>query len=212
MRIQCLFSIVLIALFGEVTPAKAQSLCSYQTYTWNSVQREAVKHQRISKPYEGLQPEETDSYTGCSVCEQDQRTINVSPLKPFKVCRLLAVELEKRLIELIEQGKPIKHIEGYRVGRTRGDVDGDGLRTRFSNHSFGIAIDINPQSNGLYDNCVEFNADCRLIRGGHWSPDLATSIQADSEILHAMESMGLKWGGEILGKQKDFMHFSPTGY
>jgi hypothetical protein len=102
------------------------------------VRREAVKHQRISKPYEGLQPEEIDSYTGCSVCEQDQRTINVSPLKPFKVCR--------------------------------------------------------------------------LIRGGHWSPDTAASIQADSEILHAMESMDLKWGGEILGKQKDFMHFSPTGY
>jgi hypothetical protein len=59
---------------------------------------------------------------------------------------------------------------------------------------------------------VEFNADCRLIRGGHWSPEFATSIQADGRIVYAMESMGLKWGGEILGKQKDFMHFSPTGY
>jgi hypothetical protein len=72
------------------------------------VRREAVKHQRISKPYEGLQPEEIDSYTGCSVCEQDQRTIDVSPLKPFKVCRLLAVELEKRLMKLIDQGESIK--------------------------------------------------------------------------------------------------------
>jgi hypothetical protein len=125
---------------------------------------------------------------------------------------LLAAELEHILIELIDQGEPVEHIDGYRVGRTRGDVDNTGQRTRFSNHSFGIAIDINPQSNGLYDNCVEFNADCRLIRGGHWSPEFATSIQADGRIVYAMESMGLKWGGEILGKQKDFMHFSPTGY
>ena len=212
MSTRCPFSNVLIALFGEVTPSKAESLCTYQTDTWDSVRREAVKHQRIGKPYEELQLEEIDSYTGCSVCEQDQRIIDLSPLKSFKVCRLLAAELEHRLIELIDQGEPIKHIEGYRVGRTRGDVDGDDLRTRFSNHSFGIAIDINPQSNGLYDNCVEFNTDCRLIRGGHWSPEIATSIQADSEILYAMESMGLKWGGEILGKQKGFMHFSPTGH
>ena len=102
MSTRCPFSNVLIALFGEVTPSKAESLCTYQTDTWDSVRRETVKHQRIGKPYEELQLEEIDSYTGCSVCEQDQRTINMSPLTPFKVCRLLAVELEKRLMELIE--------------------------------------------------------------------------------------------------------------
>jgi hypothetical protein len=98
------------------------------------------------------------------------------------------------------------------VGKTRGDVDANGVRTEFSNHSFGIALDINPGSNGLYENCIVFNQDCRLIRGGHRDPARAESLHAGSNIVRAIEDIGLKWGGEIDGKQKDFMHFSPTGY
>jgi len=37
-------------------------------------------------------------------------------------------------------------------------------------------------------------------------------LHADSNIVRAIEDIGLKWGGEIDGKRKDFMHFSPTGY
>ena len=32
------------------------------------------------------------------------------------------------------------------------------------------------------------------------------------EYIQYLKDIGFKWGGEILGKQKDFMHFSPSGY
>jgi hypothetical protein len=87
------------------------------------------------------------------------------------------------------------------------------LRTRFSNHSFGIAIDVNSASNGLYTNCISFGAQCRLHRGGPWRPASDTaSIAADSRLVRRMRAAGFRWGGEIRGRQKDFMHFSPSGY
>ena len=96
---------------------------------------------------------------------------------------------------------------------TPGDVDHEEKRTQFSNHSFGIAVDINPDSNGLYQNCIEFSQQCVLRRGGDWQPGQnSRSIAADSQLVKALKSAGFKWGGEILGRQKDFMHFSPDGY
>ncbi len=111
-----------------------------------------------------------------------------------------------------ESGEAITTVVGYRVGRTRGAVDTSGVRTQFSNHAYGIALDINPERNGLYDNCIEFNQSCRLIRGGEWQPGRQGSITRDSPIVSALENIGMKWGGEIPGQQKDFMHFSPSGY
>jgi hypothetical protein len=96
---------------------------------------------------------------------------------------------------------------------TRGDADADGNRTLFSNHSFGIALDINEGHNGLYDQCLQFDGNCRLLRGGAWQPGVDPfSLSGDGIIVQALQSLGLSWGGEIAGRQKDFMHFSPTGY
>ena len=203
---------LIILLLALADPAIAEELCSYQTYTWNTIEKKAVNHETINKPYAELNDDEVDAFTGCSVCEQDQRSIILPPLKPFKACHILAPRIEIVIENLIRQGEAIDSVIGYRVGKTRGDVDRDGNRTRFSNHSFGVAIDLNPRQNGLYDNCIRFNPSCRLIRGGHWNPDNEGSIKADGVIVGAMEDLGLKWGGQILGKQKDFMHFSPTGY
>ena len=195
-----------------VTSANAQEFCSYKTYSWNTIKKKAVNHETVKKPYAELTDEEVDAFTGCSVCEQDQRIIDVPPLKPFKVCHILAPRVRSIVEVLIRQGEPVHSVSGYRVGKTRGDIDQDGNRTQFSNHSSGVAIDLNPEQNGLYDNCISFNESCRLIRGGHWSPADEASLKEDGTVVEAMENLGLKWGGQILGKQKDFMHFSPTGY
>lgn len=201
-----------VILFSAASPNNAGQLCTYNTYSWNTVAKKSVDHALVSKDYAELTASEVDAYTGCSVCEQDQLTIRIAPLKPFKVCRKIAARLVPVVQRLIDQDEPLLEITGYRVGRTRGETDAAGNRTEFSNHSFGIALDINPEWNGLYDNCVEFGASCRLIRGGPWNPQQNTSLGADSEIVVAIESIGLKWGGEIPGRQKDFMHFSPSGY
>ncbi len=186
--------------------------CTYQTFKWNVMLRKSVAHETVRHPYSELTPEERDPASGCSVCEEDQETVDIPPLADFRVCRKLASQVRSAVAELIRAGEPIHEVVGYRVGRTRGDPDAAGNRTGFSNHSYGIAIDINPQQNGLYDNCLNFGSACRLIRGGAWRPGVAGTMTAGGAVVRAMSGVGLRWGGEIAGKQKDFMHFSPSGY
>ena len=129
------------------------------------------------------------------------------------VCRHLAPQFEAALNRAVAAGFEITRLVGYRVGKTRGEADAAGRRTRFSNHAYGIAVDVNPGSNGLYTNCFVFGQGCRLLRGGAWQPGtVAGSIEAGGALVRAMRAAGFAWGGEIAGQQKDFMHFSPTGY
>ncbi|MDH5785052.1 MAG: M15 family metallopeptidase [Chromatiales bacterium] len=187
--------------------------CSYETYQWSTVERRAVNRHTVTHPYSELRRDEIDPVTGCSVCREDQVTINISGIEPFQVCHVVAGSVESALRDIIERGIPVDEVVGYRVGRTRGEVDENGLRTRFSNHSFGVAVDINPQHNGLYDRCITFGPHCRLIRGGEWRPEIApASHAADGTVVKRFKREGFQWGGEIRGRQKDFMHFSPTGY
>jgi len=212
-ELRALFAIVLTLILGaEVNAEGIRNTCTYQTFKWNVNLRGSVGHEKIHHSYNDLTPEEIDPTTGCTVCEEDQETIHIPPLTPFRVCKVFAPVVRKTLLKLIQQGEPIYEVVGYHVGRTRGQPDASGNRTEFSNHSYGIAIDINPQLNGLYDNCVRFGPNCRLIRGGPWRPGQPGTLTSESPIVKAMKAAGFRWGGEIQGNQKDFMHFSLTGY
>lgn len=168
--------------------------------------------QSVSHLYSEIKENEIDPITGCTVCKEDQVEIDIASIPSFKVCYLIAPNLKTILVDLLSSDEPVFEIVGYRVGKTRGEIDDLGNRTVFSNHSFGIAVDINPDINGLYDNCLNFSQECRLIKGGQWQPNHPGSMTENSMIVHAMEGIGFLWGGKISGKQKDFMHFSPTGY
>ncbi len=204
-------SIILLLLLFPLT-LNAEAMCHYSTYKWNTLSKTAVDFKEVNKPYQQLSPLEKDPRTGCTVCEEDQSTITLPGLKPFQVCKYLAPKLEQALLRIRAAGEPLLSITGYRVGMTKGDADKEGDRTRFSNHSFGIAIDINRQQNGLYANCLNFGPQCQLLQGGPWRAGQHGSLTHDSFTVRALKSLGLVWGGEIPGKQKDFMHFSPTGY
>lgn len=117
-----------------------------------------------------------------------------------------------RLNACCRRGETVLEITAYRPGRTRNPLDVDGNRTGFSNHAYGAAVDINRAMNGLYDNCVQFGPECRLIQGGHWIPGNPGVLDRNTPIVRGMMEAGFRWGGEIAGKQKDFMHFSFTGY
>ena len=187
--------------------------CSYNTWRWNVHSKQAVQHERVVHPYATLRKDERDVASRCTVCEEDQVAINLTGLPVFYLCKNVADKVKTVLMELHYQGAPIKSIIGYRVGRSRGEIDAQGNRSGFSNHSFGIALDINTEHNGLYTQCLRFGPQCLLIRGGAWRPSLDPySLTADSRIVRALKSIGLQWGGEIAGQQKDFMHFSPSGY
>ena len=207
-----LASVLLLPLLFSVPVQAEEPSCTYTTYKWSTHARAAVEHRTVRHLYSELQPIEIHSATGCTVCEEDQVAISVPGIAPFRVCKLLAQDIRDALIGAMEEGEAIFTVVGYRVGMTRGDVDAVGNRTQFSNHSFGVAIDVNERQNGLYHQCPYFGPACRLRRGGNWSPSQRGSLSADSPIVKALGRVGLKWGGEIEGDQKDFMHFSPNGY
>lgn len=202
--------VVTSTLACGICPAQT---CHYDDWRWNVHEKRAVQNMSISKDYALLADNERDAQSGCSVCQEDQQVIRIQGLPEFSVCKKYAAKAQETLTRLINSGAYIKSVTGYRVGRTRGEVDAQGNRTDFSNHSFGVALDINAEHNGLYIHCIEFGPQCQLSRGGPWRPGVDPySLESCGAIVLMMKAAGFKWGGEIAGRQKDFMHFSLTGY
>lgn len=199
------------ALFAHGVSAEPQR-CVYTTWEWNTQTRQSENHRRVDKPYDALTSAERDPASSCTVCEADQVTIKIAGIDPFRMCSAVADGVRKALTAVVASGFEIRSISAYRVGRTRGPVDKAGRRTGFSNHSFGTAIDLNAAHNGLYGNCVTFGTACTLRRGGEWRPSNPLSVTRGSVAYRALIEAGFKWGGEIKGRQKDFMHFSLSGY
>ncbi len=186
--------------------------CSYEVAVWNVRAKKVIEVRQVRHPYISLSEEEIDPATGCTVCSEDQVTVSLPALDDFRLCRKMAPKVRETLLTLIEDGVPVLSVRGYQVVRSRGDIDANGNRTMLSNHSFGTAIDINRELNGLYDRCAVFGPSCRLVLGGRWRPGVPGTLVEDGPIVLAMKELGFKWGGEIRGNQKDFMHFSFTGY
>lgn len=187
-------------------------MCTYEVLTWNVDQKRSVETKTIRHPYRDLAREEVDPFTGCTVCSEDQSRIDVPPFPVFSVCSRIAPRVHAVFEELKRRNAPIFTIIGYHVIKSRGKIDNKGNRTGFSNHSFGTAIDINPEQNGLYDHCIQFGPACRLLRGGERRIGIPGTLELHDDVVTALKREGFRWSGEIEGKQKDFMHFSITGY
>ena len=174
--------------------------CTYDTWEWNTRTNQSVNLRKVSKLRSELTPEEIGSIPGCSVCREDQIELQISDQK-FQVCKIYSARIQSALERAIQHGFKIQSIVGYRVGKSKGPIDSNGLRTEFSNHSYGTAIDLNSETHGLYDSCVQFGPGCRLIRGGRYNPNDPSSITRTSAVYQSMLAVGLKWGGEIQAKQ-----------
>lgn len=200
-----------IKLVVFLTAAFAKPNCHYSTWTWDIKAGRAVNHEKVEKNRSKLAKDEKDPFSNCTICEEDQVWVRLKGISPFRVCRYYVKPIKKILIEAKEKGFPIYEVIAYRVGKSRGEADERGLRTKYSNHSYGSAIDINANFNGLYDQCFIFNSQCKLIRGGRWNSSNPAAITKNSVLYQQFLKMGWKWGGELKGKQKDFMHFSKGG-
>ncbi|MDX9719905.1 MAG: M15 family metallopeptidase [Myxococcota bacterium] len=209
-----------VALAQDESPRPTPSTCTYSTYQWSVEEKRAVNREQVSKEYSAVTDDERDpKEPRCTVCREDQVELKVGELESVWVCWVYAEALEKALRTIVDSGEfELEELEGYRVGRTRGKVV-DGLRTEWSNHSFGTALDVNASSNGLYGNCdVDVLSEdsieqCKLRMGGKWRPKKQprVSIVKDGVVYKALTEFW-KWGGEIDGELKDIMHFSITGY
>ena len=187
-------------------------VCTYSTWKWHVQGKRTDEHKNITKQCNELTIEEKDPNSNCTVCQEDQKTITIKGLPRFKICKFYEKIIIKALKNVIKKGFPINTIIGYRVGKSKGGIDEYGYRKEFSFHSFGTAIDINPELNGLYYNCDIPNPKCKLIMGGAWDPQRPGTITEEGIVYRELTSIGFKWGGSIAGKQKDFMHFSLVGY
>lgn len=204
--------ISIVLLVSGFAAAQEPATCSYEVYNWNIYKKRAVNYKKVSHPYSDLKPEEKDPDTGCTVCVEDQELVKIKGLKPFRVCRIISGRVREALEKLLAAGEPVLEVRVYRPGKTKNPLDKNGNRTGFSNHAYGAAVDINRSKNGLYGNCYKFGPGCRLLQGGEWKPGTKGALTSDSAIVRVMKDAGFKWGGEIAGRQKDFMHFSVTGY
>ena len=185
--------------------------CTYSTWAWNTLKKRSENHRTIVKSYAELGAEEKDPNSACTVCEEDQTAITMQGVPQFIVCKYYADDVKKAVRKIVDAGFPVSSIISYRVGMSKGTVDKKGMRTQFSNHSFGTAIDINAENNGLYTNCYEVGKKCQLLRGGIWKPGQPGTITKDSIAYKAFTEIGWHWAGELQGRQKDFMHFSLSG-
>jgi len=222
-----LFAILAAAsLVEEAPPEPRSTTCTYKTYQWSVVEKRAVNRRSVTRDRADLTDEEKApdfEVSGCTVCNEDQVEVAVEGMPPVRVCYYYADKVKKALEQIRDSGTfKVKTLTGYRVGQTRGKAV-DGKRTQFSNHSYGTAIDVNRAANGLYRSCrlekgprkaAEIKR-CRRGIGGTWNPGKRprTTVTPDSEVYRAFRDLvGWKWGGEIEGRTKDFMHFSPDGF
>ena len=200
--------------------------CTYSAYAWDTRKKRSTDHFRVEKLYSEVTDDERDpNVPECTICIEDQTQIDPHDfgvsLSPIRICHVYADQVKAALSEIAASGEfDIIQLEGYRPGRTRGKIDANGLRTQWSQHSYGTAIDINANKNAIYSNCtnkIVNSADdvktCKKGIGGAYQPEKQprVSIVKDGVVYKKMTKFW-KWGGEIEGSTKDIMHFSITGY
>jgi len=119
---------------------------------------------------------------------------------------------------------PIRHIElSYSYGRS---PDGDGTGSfecrqavpspctggrgtgTWSNHAFGLAVDLNPRENP-YVGCGQSRdpATRPFFNRARLRPGMVTP-----KVIAAFSAIGWGWGGAWTGNTKDYMHFSWNGH
>jgi len=196
---------------GAQEPPARPSQCHYIYTVWNVKAKRSLARRSVAKPYSQLTEDEKGPF-GCTPCEEDQTEVMLSDGLRFKACREVAAQVREALENSLSEGQRIVSIVGYRPQMSKGPVDKHGDRTQLSNHSFGAAVDLNEEYNGLYNNCTAWGRICVLAKGGPYRPEHELSLKESSPAVKHMKKAGFEWGGKIKGRQKDFMHFSPTGY
>jgi D-alanyl-D-alanine carboxypeptidase len=178
----------------------------------------------------------TDSWRpGCPVGLSDLRVLTVAHWgfdgRPYTgqlvVNRDVAQPLRKVFKRLYDLRFPIRHMRlSHMYGPERARPDGGDVTGSFrcrqavpspcvggsgsgswSNHAYGLAIDINPVENP-YVGCgmTRDRESARYIDRSRLRKGMVTPA-----VVRAFRSIGWGWGGDWTGDTKDYMHFSVNG-
>ena len=122
--------------------------------------------------------------------------------KGVRVHRAIAQDVYNACLAAQNSGFKIYDIGGYRTFGT--DTAGRTGGLSYSQHCYGLAVDINPTENGQFKNGRAT---------GNWFYDPGNneySIQSNSTLVKTFKALGWGWGGEW-NSSKDYMHFSFMG-
>jgi hypothetical protein len=78
----------------------------------------------------------------------------------------------------------------------------------WSNHAYGLAVDINPVENP-YVGCGQ-TRDPEAV--GYMNRSRHRRGMVTQAVIGAFRSIGWEWGGDWSGSTKDYMHFSHNGH
>ena len=209
-------------LQGQFCDPTAGSSSGVNTNFGNTLNSNRVTPQTCSYEDNGLKQKKYSeiggevfdpSGSGCTLCREDQKEINVNcngQSLSFKICWKYEAQIKNAIQNICNSGFNIFDVVGFREGRTYSS------KTKFGQHPYGLAVDINREYNGLYDNCnVWDSSKCSLSHGGSKNKlrdqSFPGTITKSSPAYQNLVNLGWKWGGEWSGNQKDFMHFSLSG-
>lgn len=116
----------------------------------------------------------------------------------LKVHKAVASDVQQIFDQIQASGFRIKSVGAY-------SWRGAAASNNRSHHSYGVAIDINPNENYMIKNGS-------IISGSFWKPGQNEySITSNGPVVRAFASKGWSWGGNW-NSSKDYMHFSLTGH
>ena len=103
--------------------------------------------------------EERAQQTNCTVCEEDQEAIQIEGHPPIHICRDYAEAIRRALNTIRAAGFPIRSLEGYRVGRSKGPADKKTACARSSATTPTARRSTStPNRTAFYTDCFEFSA------------------------------------------------------
>jgi hypothetical protein len=135
-----------------------------------------------------------------------------------------AAPLRRVFLRLRKLRFPIRHmaLDVYRPGPVGNDVSmsfecrqavpspcsGGTANGNWSNHAYGLALDLNPLENPYVGCGASYNPKARsYMNRSRKRPGMVTPA-----VIAAFQSIGWEWGGSWAGSTKDYMHFSHTGH
>lgn len=117
---------------------------------------------------------------------------------PLTIHKDVAESVKSALQKAQDAGFKVYEIQGFSWRKISGS-------TKMSQHSLGLAVDINVKENY----CVYPNG--KVDAGSFWDPSRSEySIPRGGALYNSFKGIGWGWGGDWSSK-KDYMHFSYTG-